>query len=91
MRVHKSEDYKLSAVKYFLHNDVSLEDVCDIFDCPKQSLYRWIKRYIKYKNIERKNRKAISYKISKKHIKYAIKKLKENEHLSFAKLCFANK
>jgi hypothetical protein len=36
MGVHKSEDYKLSAVKYFIHNDVSLEDVCNIFDCPKQ-------------------------------------------------------
>jgi transposase-like protein len=65
MGVHKSEDYKLSAVKYYLNNDVSLEDVCNIFDCPNQSLYRWIKRYIKKKNLERDNRKAISYKISK--------------------------
>jgi len=46
MSKHKSEDYKLSAVKYYLNNDVSLDDVCVIFDCPcpKQSLYRWIKR-----------------------------------------------
>ena len=86
MGVHKSEDYKLSAVKYYLNNDVSLEDVCDIFDCPKQSLYRWIKRYIKKKNLERQNRKAISYKISKKHIKYAIKKLKENEQITMEEL-----
>mgnify|MGYP003339494730 CR=1 FL=1 len=45
MSKHKSEDYKLSAVKYYLNNDVSLDDVCVIFDCPKQSLYRWVKRY----------------------------------------------
>ena len=45
MSKHKSEDYKLSAVKYYLNNQVSLDDVCDIFDCPKQSLYRWVKRY----------------------------------------------
>ena len=39
MSKHKSEDYKLSAVKYYLNNNVSLDDVCEIFDCPKQSLY----------------------------------------------------
>jgi transposase-like protein len=43
MSKHKSEDYKLSAVKYYLNNEVSLDDVCKIFDCPKQSLYRWVK------------------------------------------------
>ena len=31
MSKHKSEDYKLSAVKYYLNNDVSLDDVCKIF------------------------------------------------------------
>lgn len=45
MSKHKSEDYKISAVKYYLNNNVSLDDVCEIFDCPKQSLYRWVKRY----------------------------------------------
>ena len=45
MSKHRSEDYKISAVKYYLNNDVSLDDVCEIFDCPKQSLYRWVKRY----------------------------------------------
>ena len=33
---HKSEDYKLSAVKYYLKNKVSMKAVCDIFDCKKQ-------------------------------------------------------
>ena len=42
MSKHKSEDYKLSAVKYYLNNDVSLDDVCEIFDCPKQSLYLFL-------------------------------------------------
>ena len=37
MSKHKSEDYKISAVKYYLNNNVSLDDVCEIFDCPKQS------------------------------------------------------
>jgi hypothetical protein len=36
MSKHKSDDYKLSAVKYYFNNKVSLDDVCKIFDCPKQ-------------------------------------------------------
>jgi hypothetical protein len=40
MSKHKSEDYKLSAVKYYLNNDVSLDNECNIFDCLKKSLYR---------------------------------------------------
>jgi hypothetical protein len=32
---HKTEDYKLSAVKYYLSNSFSLDYVCNIFDCKK--------------------------------------------------------
>ena len=42
MSKHKSKDYKLSVVKYYLNNDVSLDDVYEFFDYPKQSLYRSI-------------------------------------------------
>jgi len=42
MSKHKSEDYKISAVKYYLNNDVSLDDVCEIFYFSKQALYRWV-------------------------------------------------
>ena len=38
MSKHKSEDYKLSAVKYYLNNEVSLDDVYIIFYCPKHFL-----------------------------------------------------
>ncbi len=33
MSKYKSEDYKITAVKYYLNNDVSLDNVCEIFDC----------------------------------------------------------
>ena len=79
MSKHKSEDYKLSAVKYYLNNNVSLNNVREIFDCPKQSLYRWVKRYETLQEIKRLNRKPISYKINKEQVKFAIQKLKENE------------
>ena len=86
MSKHKSEDYKISAVKYYLNNDISLDDVCRIFDCPKQSLYRWVKRYEELEEIKRLNRKPISYKITKKQVKYAIQKLKENEQITMEEL-----
>jgi transposase-like protein len=86
MSKHKSEDYKLSAVKYYLNNQVSLDDVCKIFDCPKQSLYRWIKRYEELEEIKRLSRKPISYKITNEQVKYAIQKLKENEQITMEEL-----
>jgi len=86
MSKHKSEDYKISAVKYYLNNNVSLDDVCEIFDCPKQSLYRWVKRYEELEEIKRLSRKPKSYKITKEQIKYAIQKLKENEQITMEEL-----
>ena len=32
MSKHKSEDYKISAVHYYLDNDVSMDYVCNIFN-----------------------------------------------------------
>jgi len=57
MSKHKSEDYKISAVNYYLDNDVSMDYVCDIFNCKKQSLSRWIQRYNNDKSIKRYNSK----------------------------------
>ncbi len=83
---HKSEDYKISAVKYYLKNNKSIRKTCKIFECTKSSLQRWIYKYKKYKNLKRRNRPSISYKIKKIHIQYAIKKLKENEQLNMVEL-----
>ena len=65
---HKSEDYKISAVKYYLKNKLSMEEVCNIFECKKQSLSRWIERYSEDNNIVRHNKKLLSYKITKTHV-----------------------
>jgi len=69
-----------------INNEVSLDDVCKIFDCSKQSLYRWIKRYEELEEIKRQNRKPISYKITKEQVIYAIQKLKENEQITMEEL-----
>ena len=39
---HKGEDYKISAVKYYLKHNKSMEYVCDIFECKKRSLSRYM-------------------------------------------------
>jgi transposase len=57
-----------------------------IFGCPKQSLYRWVKRYEELEEIKRLNRKPLSYKITKEQVKYGIQKLKENEQITMEEL-----
>lgn len=85
--VHKSEDYKISAVKYYLENkQVSMDDVCEIFKCSKTSLKRWIDNYEKNNNLQRNKQKYKSYKITKTHVKEAIKLLKKNEQITLNEL-----
>jgi transposase len=82
---HKTEDYKFLAVKYYLSNSFSLDYVCNIFGCKKQSLARWIERYKEVKELKRHNRTNISYKISykiKEQLIYAIKTLSNNEQIN---------
>ena len=45
MNKYKSDDYKLSAVKYYLNHNDSMDKVCGIFDCKKSTLKGWIDRY----------------------------------------------
>ncbi len=61
---HKTQDYKITAVKYYLQNDDSLDDVCSIFACKKTSFRRWIMKYKKDKHLKRLNRPSMSYKIN---------------------------
>jgi transposase len=86
MSKHKSTDYKLTAVKYYLKGKSSLDEVCHIFNCSKKSLFRWIKRYRLIKTLQRQNRKPISYKITKQQLKYAISLLNKNEQITMKKL-----
>lgn len=86
MSPHKSEDYKKSAVKYYIKNDTSYAETCRIFECSERSLKRWIDRYTKEKNIKRHNKKPTSYKITKEQVKYAIKLLRDNQQITMAEL-----
>ena len=86
MTKHKSEDYKLSAVKYFLEKKDTQDNTCKIFKCSVRSLLRWTKRYKEEKEIKRHNREPISYKIKKEHIKFILEELKNNKTITIEDL-----
>ncbi len=73
MKKHSSNDYKMTAVQYYLDMDKpSLSKTCDIFVCSKFSLVRWVNRYLEIGSVDNKPRPEGSYKIRKKHVKYII-------------------
>lgn len=83
---HKSEDYKITAVKYYIKSNKTQEEVCKIFGCSVRSLMRWIERYHKEGSIKRHNRKPISYKITKEQVKYILDELRKNKTITLEDL-----
>jgi transposase len=86
MSKHKSEDYKISAVKYFLIGEETQESVCKIFKCSVRSLLRWTKRYIEKNEIKRHNRKPIAYKIKKNHVNFILNQIKKYKTITMNEL-----
>ena len=74
---HKSDDYKLKAVDYYLTEDKSQEEVCKIFKCSTRSLMRWVNQYNKDGEIKINNKKPVAYKINKNQVVYALEKIKK--------------
>ena len=83
---HKSEDYKISAVEYYLVEDKSQEEVCKIFKCSPRSLMRWVEKYNNNGEIKRYNKKPVAYKITKDQVKYALKELDKNKTITIDEL-----
>jgi len=86
---HHSEDYKLSAVKYYLKHDQDMRNTCKIFDCKYQSLARWVKTYKKQGNVKRKTRKNKNIKVTPKIVKFIkeyVKKYPTTTLWEFSKL-----
>lgn len=88
---HKSPDYKLSAVNYYLNHEDGYDNACKIFDCKKSSLKRWIQTYDITKTLTRKNRNPISYKVKKEHVTTALNIVDKNEQLTMNELLFSMK
>ena len=49
MKKHKSEDYKISVVQYYIENNKSQTNTCKIFKCSRRSLMRWVKSKLMYR------------------------------------------
>ena len=83
---HKSEDFKLSAVEYYLVGDKSQLEVCRIFKCSPRSLMRWVEKYENDGEIKRNNRKPIAYKVSKEQVKFLMDEIKKNKTITMNEL-----
>jgi len=70
MVIHHSQDYKQSAVQYYLKTHNQLE-TCRVFGCSRSSLQNWIKEYEMYGRIRpRKQTQKKAYKVSNQHVAF---------------------
>ena len=83
---HKSEDYKKSAVEYYLVGDKSQLEVCEIFKCSARSLMRWVEKNEKEGEIKRQNRKPVAYKVRKEHVKFLLDEITKNKTITMSEL-----
>jgi transposase len=83
---HKGEDYKKSAVEYYLVGDKSQTEVCEIFKCSVRSLMRWVEKYEKEGEIKRQNRKPVAYKVRKEHVKFLVDEITKNKTITMSEL-----
>lgn len=70
MSKHKCEDLKIQAVKHYLKNGKHQRKTCKIFDCSERSLMRWVNKYKQSKEIKRKKRLYVAYKVKKEYVKF---------------------
>lgn len=85
MPIHKSEDYKISAVQYYLKNK-NKSNVCKIFKCSPRSLSRWINKYNKTGSVKRKDRKYVAYKVKKEYVDFIKLELKKDKTITMGDL-----
>ena len=64
MKPQHTEDYKQTAVKYYLEHNEDMRNTCKIFNCKFQSLARWVEIYKQNGNTNRKTRKNHNLKIT---------------------------
>ena len=86
MPTYKSNDYKLTAVQYYLVEDKTQEDVCKIFKCSPRSLMRWVERYKKDGNVDIHYRKPVAYKVKKEFVKFLLDEINKNKTITLQEL-----
>lgn len=63
MGKHHSDDYKETAIKYYMTTNDSLRNTCAIFGCCHTSLTRQINQYEENGNVKRKQRNNKNIKV----------------------------
>ena len=86
MPKHKSEDFKMSAVEYYLTEDVSQEQVCRIFKCSPRSLMRWVEKYDEEGTVKRHNRQPVAYKIKQNEVNFILDEIKKDKTITMEDL-----
>ena len=86
MPSHKSNDYKLTAVQYYLVEDKTQEEVCKIFKCTPRSLMRWVERYKNEGNVNIHHRKPVAYKVKKEYVKLLVDEINKNKTITLHEL-----
>ena len=79
---HKSDDYKLTAVQYYLVEDITQKEVCKIFKCSPRSLMRWIDKYKKDGELTGYNRIPKAYKVHKEYVEFLLQEIKKNKTIT---------
>jgi transposase-like protein len=79
---HKSQDYKMDAVHYYLNVSHNGHETCRIFGCKSITLGRWVERYLAENTLERHNRQPCSYKVKQKHVDEALDYLGKHQTAS---------
>jgi len=80
MAPHKSEDFKLSAVKHYLKIK-NQKETCRIFGCSERSLMRWTDKFNTTQAVKRKTRKYLAYKVKKEYVDFIKKEIKKDKRL----------
>jgi transposase len=86
MHQHKSEDYKLAAVNYYLVGDQTQVGTCEIFKCSPRSLMRWVEQYQKNGELVRQSRVPVAYKVKQEHVSFILNELEKNKSITIAML-----
>ena len=82
MGTHKSDDYKITAVEYYLTEDTTQDEVCMIFKCSVRSLMRWVEQFENNGDVKRNNRPPVAYKINKEQVKFLLDEIKKNKTIT---------
>ena len=85
-RHHKSNDYKLTAVQLYLKGEKTQTEICEIFNCSRRSLMRWVERYNESQTVDRVVRPNTPYKVNADHIKFVLDEIKKNKSITIQDL-----